>query len=112
MSLDDGIFNCQTLTAIRSYYVAAGPGVALTWEERLVNLELSWIRQQNSTLVSGLFKICASKECYKLAKEHLYVVEQLHFCHLLVNIYNCLSGDKFSCKLGVPTPLLEDYLQL
>jgi hypothetical protein len=54
MSLDDGIFNCQTLTAIRSYYVAAGPGVALTWEERLVNLELSWIRQQNSTLVRSV----------------------------------------------------------
>ena len=35
MSLGDGIYNCQTLTAIRSYFITAGPGVALTWEERL-----------------------------------------------------------------------------
>lgn len=114
MAFGDLIYNAH-LTAIRSYYEAHGPGVVLTWQERLVNLEVSWIRQQIEYYfgeVSGLFKLCSDRESYKLAKEHPYVVEQLRVCHLLTNMYNCLNGDKFSSKLGVRTPVLEEYLQL
>jgi hypothetical protein len=78
-------------------------------------MELSWIRQQIEIYfgeVSGLFRICSSKDSYMLAKEHPYVLEQLRVCHLMTNIYDCLNGDKFSTKLGVSTPRLEDYLSL
>ncbi|KAL3780051.1 hypothetical protein ACHAWO_004039 [Cyclotella atomus] len=115
MAFGDLIYNAQFLTAIRSYYEAHGPGVILMWQERLVNLELSWIRQQIEFYfgeMSNLFTICLSKESYKLAKEHPYVLEQLRVCHLMTNMYNCLNGDKFSSKLGVHTPVLEDYLRL
>lgn len=115
LALGDLIYNAQFLTCIRSYFVALGPGVVLTAEEREVNRELQWIRQEIEYYfgeVSCLFKLCSDRSSYKLAKEHPYAVEQLRVCHLLTNIYNCLNGDKFSKKLGVQTPLLEDYLAL
>ena len=115
MALGDLIYNAQFLTCIRSYFIALGPGVVLSEEEREVNRELQWIRQEIEYYfgeVSCLFKICSDRSSYKLAKEHPYVVEQLRVCHLLTNIYNCLNGDKFSNKLGVQTPRLEDYLRL
>eukprot|EP00956_Cyclotella_meneghiniana_P015451 scaffold23728_cov90-Cyclotella_meneghiniana.AAC.3 len=95
--------------------LAHGRGAQLSWQERYCNLELGWIRQHIEFYfqeVSGYFKICASKDSYKLAKANPYVVEQLRVCHLLTNIYNCLNGDKLSSKLDVPTPVLEDYLRL
>ena len=106
-----------SMQCIQSYYQAFGAGAQLTAEQQKCNKALKAARitiERNYAMVSNIFRICSSKEGYKLAKRNPYALEQLRVCHLLTNCYICFNGDQASCDntFGVSPPTLEQYLAL
>ena len=49
--------------------------------------------EKNYAMVSNLFRICETRDGYKIAKERPYAIEQLRVCTLLTNCYVCMNGD-------------------
>ena len=63
---------------------------------------------------SNIFCNCSSLEGSKLAKNNPYAIEQLRVCHLFVNCYTSLNGNKAGSDntFGVSPHTLEKYLAL
>ena len=63
---------------------------------------------------SNLFRICETRDGYKIAKERPYAIEQLRVCTLLTNCYVCMNGDVAGNDntFGLSPPMLSEYLRL
>lgn len=112
----DGAFNIGK-QCIQSYYRAIGAGGQLSDEEKKCNNAMKAARitiEKNYGMTSTIFRICNSREGFKLAQNNPYALEQLRVCHLLVNCYVCLNGDQASSDntFGCNPPRLEEYLAL
>ena len=70
--------------------------------------------------IENLFRICTRPDSVKLGHamndddDTPSALHQLRLCHLLMNIYVCLNGNKASSyrKFDCRPPKLEDYLAL
>ena len=65
-------------------------------------------------VVSNLFRICKTRDGYKIAKERHDAIEQLRVCTLLTNCYVCMNGDIAGSDntFGLSPPMLKEYLRL
>ena len=102
---------------IQSYYRAYGVGAQLSDAEKQCNNVVKAARitiERNYGMTSTIFRICNSKEGFKLAKKNPYAIEQMRVVHLLVNCYICLNGVQASSDntFGISPPKLEAYLAL
>ena len=105
------------LQCVRSYFRALIPGTQLTPYQQLCNNRMKPLRESiewNYGEIGTIFQLSVDAKTYRLGKRRPYANEQIRVSHLLVNIYNCLNGDKasghqmFNCQ----PPVLEDYLHL
>lgn len=111
----DKVYGRNGLQCVRSYFRALGAGAHLTPYERLCNDRIKPCRETIEWSygdVTKLFQLSGDPKNYRLGKRYPYAQEQIRVCHLLVNIYNCLNGDKTSAMFDCRPPTLEDYLHL
>jgi hypothetical protein len=102
---------------IQSYYRAFGAGAQLTDAQKRCNAVMRSARitvEKNYAMVSNLFRICETRDGYKIAKERPYAIEQLRVCTLLTNCYVCMNGDVAGSDntFGLSPPMLSEYLRL
>jgi len=102
---------------IRSYYQSLIPGVDITPAQRLCNERIMPCRQtieHGYGDVENIFRICSRPESLRIGQNNSHACRQLRVCHLLVNVYVCLNGNKASSftKFNCPPPSLKEYLQL
>ncbi len=102
---------------IQLYYRTFAAAVQLTDAQRQCNAAMRLVRitiEKIYAMVSNLFRICAEKDGYKLAKEKPYAIEQLLVCSLLTNCYICFNGNTVGSNntFGLRPPRLSEYLSL
>jgi hypothetical protein len=102
---------------IQSYYRAFAAGVQLTNAQKRCNAVMRSAHitiKKNFAMVSNLFRICATRDGYKIAKERPYLIEQLCVCTLLTNCYVCMNGSVVGSDntFGLSPPMLSKYLRL
>ena len=71
--------------------------------------------EKNYAMVSNLYRICETRDGYKIAKKRPYAIEQLCVCTLLTNCYDvCMNGDVAGSDntFGLSPPMLSEYLRL
>jgi hypothetical protein len=108
----DKVYGRAGLQCVRSYFRALAPAGTATEYQRICNARIKPCREAiewNYGDVMKLFQLSADPMNYKLGKRNPHAQAQVRVCHLLVNIYNCLNGDKttdmFDCRLST----LEEY---
>ena len=97
-------------------------GVELSDAEKLCNKRMKTIRQTIGHCygdIENIFRICNWPNSVKLGHKDNdddtpSALRQLRLCHLLMNIYVCLNGNKASSyrKFDCRPPKLRDYLAL
>jgi len=107
---------------IRSYFVSLIAGVELTEAEKLCNQRMKTVRQTIEHCygdIENIFRICNQVDSVKLGHktndgDTPTALRQLRMCHLLMNIYVCLNGNKASSyrKFNCQPPKLSEYLAL
>jgi hypothetical protein len=70
--------------------------------------------EKNYAMVSNHFRICTTRDGYKIAKERPYAIEQLRVCTLFTNCYVCMNGNIAGSDntFGLNPPMLSEYLRL
>ena len=108
---------------IRSYFISLVAGVELTDAEKLCNNRMKTVRQTIKHCygdIENIFRICKLVDSVKLGHkmdgddDTPTALRQLRMCHLLMNVYVCLNGNKASShdKFNCQPPKLSDYLSL
>ncbi len=102
---------------IQSCYHTVAAAAQLTDAQRCCNAAMRLARitiEKNYAMLSNLFRICAEKDGYKIAKEKPYTIEQLRVCMLLTNCYICFNGNTSGSNntFGLSPPSLSEYLSL
>jgi hypothetical protein len=115
MVFGDSIF-CGNLQMITSYYRALHPDV-LTPSELKCNASLRAARmpiEKNYGLQSCVQRLCDTRRGSSYGSVRPYAIEQLRFCHLLINCYICFNGDQASGAntFEYPPPSIDQYLHL
>ncbi len=114
------LFSCK---GIRSYYVPLIAGVDLTDAQKICNNRMKTVRQTIEHCygdIENIFRICNQVDSVKLGHrmndddDTPTALRQLRMCHLLMNVYVCLNGNKASSsdKFNIQPPKLSDYLSL
>ncbi len=89
--------------------------------KKLCNQQMTYVRQTIEHCyddIPNIFLVCNQDDSIKLglkdADETCCALQQLRLCHLLMNIYVCLNGNKASSytKFNCLPPKLKDYLAL
>jgi hypothetical protein len=89
--LEDGIYNCNALRCIRSYFKSFA-GHPLSLDQIFINDLLKSGRESiehTYGAVENIFTICSHPRNYCLGNRLPFAHEQLRICHLLSNIYTC-----------------------
>ena len=100
---------------IQSYYRAFWAGAQLTDAQKQCNAAMRSARitmKKNYSMMTNLFRICETRDGYKIAKERPYAIEQLCVCTLLTNCYVCMNGDVAGSDntYGLSPPCLANIL--
>jgi hypothetical protein len=115
MIFGDSIFH-GILQMITSHYRALPPDV-LTPSELKCNAALRAARmpiEKNYGLQSCVQRLCDTRRGSSYGSVHLYAIEQLRVCHLLINCYICFNGNQASGAntFAYPLPSIDQYLRL
>jgi hypothetical protein len=102
---------------IQPYYRTFAAAAQLTDAQRRCNAAMRSAHitiEKNYAMVSNLFRICAEKDGYKIAKEKPYTIKQLCVCTLLTNCYICFNVNTMGSNntFGLSLPRLSEYLSL
>ena len=63
-------------------------------------------------LTTSLFKRLSVKHTWKIMQMGGHVTEHLFSIYFMVKFYTCVRGNKTSTKYCIPTPTIENYLDI